>query len=257
MQTLLGPAYKWLVDTLKKVTVVQQQVNSAIQVVGMTVTNNSPTGGKIAWSACTVYLNGTAYPIAAGNSGTDPFVWWVSGASTFSHGTSYTPGPTIYPILTNVAGTADLTWNKVGASSIQAAQLVGGGVLIGLEPQVASITISGSGNSTILTYTGAGALQTIFYQTSGGYQTGGGTTLAVTIDGQTQTYTLTDAGAPDTYDKQPFAHAVNGDGTANAAMTLGLYLTFTSSVQVSVNNTSGGGWVAGTLIIRIGWGKKL
>lgn len=113
----------WWQRFFNSLNTTQSQVNSAIQVVGLTVTNNSPGGGQIAWSACTVYYNGAAYSIAAGNSSTNQFVWWVVGASTFSSGNTFTPGPTIFPILTNTAGTSDLTWNKVGAGSIKGAHL--------------------------------------------------------------------------------------------------------------------------------------
>src|SRR5579864_1357341 len=111
----------WFQDLWNKLHTTQQQTNSALQVVGMTIQNNTPSGGQISWSACTLYYNGTAYPISAGNSGTNQFVWWVVGSNSFTSGNSFVPGPTIFPVLTNVAGVADITWPKLGAGAVRGA----------------------------------------------------------------------------------------------------------------------------------------
>jgi hypothetical protein len=96
-----------------------------IIVVGMTLTNNSPAAGRIAWSACTVYYAGSSYSIASGNTAltTNKFVTWTVGAGSFVASDSFTPAQTIYLIATNTSGTADTAWNKLAMSHVQEDQL--------------------------------------------------------------------------------------------------------------------------------------
>src|SRR5579884_2300880 len=112
---------QWFQDTWNKLKNLQTQSNAALYVSGLTPKNGSPDGSDITWSACTVWYNGTAYPISAGNTtGGALLVWWNVGDTTFSSGNSFTPGPTVFGILTNNLGTADIVWNKPGAGSLQA-----------------------------------------------------------------------------------------------------------------------------------------
>jgi hypothetical protein len=249
----------WMQDLWNKLKGTQSQVNSGLQVVGLAFQNNTPVGGQISWSACTVYYNGTAYPIAAGTSGTDALVWWNVGDKVFSSGASFTPSPTTFPILTNVAGTTDLTWFKVGASSIQPSQLIGGLLPPGYQIQTpATASLGASGTTTLLSYTGAGALLTVFGQLSN-LKTSGGSTIQITVDGQpSQTINLTDTGGAgnDGFSTQANAMAVDG-GTVVANSTgivLGFYSSFQVSIAVTITIT---GFVSGGLTVGSGWAKKI
>ena len=99
--------------------------NVGIQVVGLTLTNNSPGAGNLAWSACTVYYNGTAYSIAAGNTGAtgDQQIYWTVGNGTFSHANRFAPTINVFGIATNVFGVGDTTWNKIGSLGVQGQHL--------------------------------------------------------------------------------------------------------------------------------------
>jgi hypothetical protein len=177
MQSLLGAAYKWLVDTLNKVSTTQTQTNSALQVVGMTVTNNSPSGGQISWSACTVYYNGAAYPIAAGSAGTNQFVWWVVGAAAFSSGNTFTPGPTVFPVLTNVQGSGDLAWNKIGSAAVTASHLNVGQVLIGPKGilDLTNISYTSTPGTKVSWTAGQATYKNVIYNVTAGDTSSSGT----------------------------------------------------------------------------------
>jgi hypothetical protein len=91
-----------------------------IIVAGMTLTNNSPSANKIAWSACSVYYDGTAYSVSSGNSGanTEQYVYWTVGGGSFTSAASFTPSATVFLIATNAGGVADVAWNKIAAGGI-------------------------------------------------------------------------------------------------------------------------------------------
>jgi len=254
MQKVLGAAYKWLADTLKKISTTQTQVNAAIQVVGLTVQNNTPGGGQISWSACTVFYNGTAYAIAAGSAATDALVWWNVGDAVFSHGNSYTPSPTLFPVLTNTAGTGDTTWQKVGANSIQSSQVIGGLLPPGYQIQTpATLQTSGSATTTLLSYSGsAGALLSI------GAASGVNATsvsLNITVDGgATQSYPLQTAGGGIALGFQ-LTGTLNGVSAGNqTGWTLVFNTPFKSSILVQVVIV---GWVSGGINIAASYATKV
>jgi hypothetical protein len=99
-------------------------------VVGMTLTNNNPSAGNISWSACTVYYNGTTYPISAGNTTatSQNSIYWTVGGTTLTPTAAFAPGPNIFLIATNTGGTADTAWNKQAANSIVAGNIAAGAV---------------------------------------------------------------------------------------------------------------------------------
>jgi hypothetical protein len=139
--------------TLKAASIVAAALNiTGILVDGLTLTNNSPTSGNVAWSACTVYYKGTAYAISAGNTtGGNKLVYWTVGGSTFSSANSFTPGPTVFTIATNNAGASDTAWNKVGAVSVQAANLSFGLLGFSLQnPASAAVNVGTGGSTTVL-----------------------------------------------------------------------------------------------------------
>ena len=118
----LGIAFgQWFQDTWKKLSNLQNSTGTGLYISGLTIQNNTPSGAFISWSACTVWLNGTPYPIAAGSSNS-LVVWWNVGDTTFTTGSGFTSSPTTFGILSNNQGTADTIYNKVGAASVQADQ---------------------------------------------------------------------------------------------------------------------------------------
>jgi hypothetical protein len=229
-------------------------------VTNLTLTSNSLTAGNISWSACTVWYNGIPYGIAAGNTAAgESLVWWTVGATTFSFGNSFTVNATTFPIATNTAGTADLTWNKVGANSIQESQVLGGFLPPGYQIQTpATASVNASGTTTLLNYTGGGALLTACALTNS-FKTAGGSTIQITVDGQpSQTINLTDGGGvgADPFSTQANAMAVDG-GTVVANSTgivLGFYSTFKTSILVTITVTS---YTSGALTTGVGWAKKI
>ena len=114
-----------------------------VLVTGLTLTNNSPAAGRIAWSACTVYYQGVAYAITGSNTPntTDLYVYWTVGNTTFTASASFTPATNIFLIATNSGGTADTAWNKVGRKHIQEDNL-GVSLLKGFAIQpIATVTV--------------------------------------------------------------------------------------------------------------------
>lgn len=56
--------------------------NGSLGVSGITWTNNSPTSTSVAWSAGIVSYRGITYPIAAGSSGTNSYIYWQLSSPT-------------------------------------------------------------------------------------------------------------------------------------------------------------------------------
>jgi hypothetical protein len=113
-------------------------------VVGMTLTDNSPGAGRVAWSACTVYYDGTAYSISSGStaSSAERHIYWTVGGTSFTSAASFSPGPTIFPIATSDSGTSDIAWNKLPKKGIQEDNL-GFSLLTGQQVQpLVTTTIS-------------------------------------------------------------------------------------------------------------------
>jgi len=79
----------------------------------LTITDNSPSAGYVAWSACTVYYNGTNYSIAAGNTNLK-YIWfdpaYPTAFQTSDTKTALTADMCL--VATNDNGTATETWNK-------------------------------------------------------------------------------------------------------------------------------------------------
>jgi len=106
--------------------------NTKIPVVqGLTLTNDSPTAGNVAWSACTVYYNGTAYSISSGNTtGGNRYIYWkdlgASFASSATHPGSisgWAPGED-FIIAVNDSGIGQLAWNAIANQMIGSAWIL-------------------------------------------------------------------------------------------------------------------------------------
>lgn len=91
-----------------------------IIVVGATWTDNSPSGGSIAWSGATVYYNGTEYTITNSNTALK-YIWWSATTSNTTFQSSDTR-PTLtdaeFMIATNNVGLHDLVWNATNPPTL-------------------------------------------------------------------------------------------------------------------------------------------
>jgi hypothetical protein len=116
-----------------------------VLLAGLTLTNNSPAAGRVSWSACTVYYQGTAYNIASGNtpSSAEKFITWTVGDTSFVAASTFTPGPNVFLIATNVSGSGDTAWNKIARSSIT-------GDLVDVPALQSAILTAGSINTSML-----------------------------------------------------------------------------------------------------------
>lgn len=193
--------------TIQGTTLVIKQV----LISDLTLTDNSPGGGSVAWSACTVRFNGTNYSVTGGNTA-NKFVYWDVGDGTFTAGNSFTPQVDRFLIATNVSGTADEAWNKLGNRGIQGAHVlqeaistehlnateikVGGGggkpgkfgVYNGSDAEIGFIGTDGSvegGWFKELGIGGADKDNPIIFANASGVVTIDGATLSLTISGHT------------------------------------------------------------------------
>lgn len=215
-------------------------------VLDLSISSNTPNAGNVSWSPNTILYNGQFYGIRAGNtSAGEKLIWWVVGAGSYSFGNSFTPNTTTYLIATNTGGTADVAWNKLGANSIQQANVLGG-LLFGYQvQQPATASITGAGTVTVLSYTGAGGLLSFGFDKGNltGYAT---IAFTVSVDGQpAQTY-----------------HVTNEEwiGTAAAGINTNVQISyfnvaFTSSLVVTVVTTGAG--FTGVASAIIGWATKI
>ena len=256
---------QWLQDTWNKLKNLQTQSGGGgIYITGLTLQNNKPSGGNIAWSSFTLWYNNTPYQISAGNtSAGEMLAWWNVGDTSLSIGNSFTPSPTIFEIFTNTQGTADTTYQKVGANSVQDSQVLGG-IFPGAAPQNPSnVTIAAAATSTtLLSYTGAGGIVSIgITDTSGGSGSpGGNMTLVITFDGGTpQTYTIrSSAASPSGLWTTEFLNsapgAVGSGSAANDRGIIPLGTGFKTSCLITLNTPGG---LQGSLACTVNWAKKL
>jgi len=114
-------------------------------VQGLTLTNNSPSAGYVAWNAHTLYYNGVEYSIAAGN--TDLFyIYWKDLAAVYAGSDdhpaddlgTWQPGED-FIIAINDSGSAQEAWNAI------ANQVVGSSYIMDAAIQTAHVdTINGN-----------------------------------------------------------------------------------------------------------------
>lgn len=91
-------------------------------VSGDTWTDNSPSAGYVSWNQHTLYYNGAAYVIAAGNTNLK-YIYWTGSTSYSTSNTN--PGLTDsqFVIATNVSGAHDLAWNAIANQVIGSAYI--------------------------------------------------------------------------------------------------------------------------------------
>jgi len=85
---------------------------NAIILTGDVWTNNSPTGGKIAWNQHSVVYGGASCVINAGNT-SNKYVYWTAGSHIYSTSTSHpTLGADGFMIAMNTSGIRTPVWNS-------------------------------------------------------------------------------------------------------------------------------------------------
>jgi hypothetical protein len=243
--------------------------DATVNIFGLSLTNNSPSAGNVAWSACTVFYQGVAYLISAGNTTNgDPLIFWNVGSSTFSEAGSYTPGPSTFGIATNNQGVGGITWNKVGSLAVQESMLTSG-LLFGMQvqnPAGVSVNLTQAGSTTIISITtasapkGGGFLNIGLDVTTAVSPAGnGGMFLDITIDGQaTQSIQIyaTNSGQW-VADAVNVATAVSGTGNSvGDHIHFECDVGFKSSLTVAARN-SGAGYAGGVWQATVLWAKKL
>ena len=99
---------------------------------GDTWTDNSPSAGRVAWNAHTLYYNGVAYAITA--SDTDlKYIYWTGGTTYTASNTNPVLTDGQFVIATNISGLHDLAWNAI------ANQVIGSAYIQNLAVQAAHI----------------------------------------------------------------------------------------------------------------------
>lgn len=120
--------------------------------VGLAFANNSPGAGSVAWGGFTIYWNGIAYPITAGNSAS-AILYWNAGDATLTGTTvaAYTPQTNRFVIGTNVSGTATESWNTLGSQVVTTKMLADGSItdvkvvnLSAVKITTGTLTVGGS-----------------------------------------------------------------------------------------------------------------
>ncbi|MCU0589856.1 MAG: host specificity factor TipJ family phage tail protein [Desulfobacterales bacterium] len=106
-------------------------------VQGLSLTDNSPAAGRVAWNDCTVYYNGVAYPILSGDTpATDQkYIYWKDLSNSFATSATHpasiagwVPGED-FIIAVNVAGVGQAAWNALANQVIGSAYIENLGVL--------------------------------------------------------------------------------------------------------------------------------
>lgn len=252
-------------------------------VEGLTLTNNSPAAGRVAWSACTVRYNGVTYSISSGNTPltTDTQIYWDAGNTTFTAGPSYAPQAGRFAIATNNGGTADTAWNKgagTAAKSIQESNLVFG-LLKGFAFQpvsAANVTIDTAtvpngttAATTIMNVTEEGGLLSIAIYVNTAITAGGGgvgtssVKIRLTIDGSTaQDLTIYNGAITFTTDALGVSQERTGTGSSvgdTFVMYIGFTYTISAKVEVVVSQdaTLGNGFATGQVRCTTSRAKKV
>lgn len=222
--------------------------------VGLTVTNNSPSSGRVAWNAHSIIYAGTAYAITASDTA-NALIWWNVGDTTLSSGSSYTPQAGRFLMLTNASGTNDTAWNKNASSGIVRSHLnfaLLEGMALQPPVEVTGINLNPASppqETTILNVSGsAGVLLAVQIKAESGTTGSVVATLRFTIDGATaQDYQVWDAaGAGDgrfktaVKDLSDFPQVGLGDA-AGDLWTKSLGIPFTTSCNVKVRVTGANG----------------
>lgn len=136
---------------------------------GLTLSANSPAPGRISWLACTLYYNGVAYAIAAGNTilSTHKFVYWKDLDSVFMTSIGH-PADTLsnwkpgedYIIAMNIGGNPQEAWNGIANEVIGSAYIMNAAINDAHIVSLSGVKIQSSSSVSIGMSSTYGALGT-------------------------------------------------------------------------------------------------
>lgn len=190
-----------------------------VNVLDMTLTDNSPSPGYIAWSACSVIFDGTQYTVASGNTD-KKFVYWDTGAGSFLVADAFTPQIGRFLVATNDNGTADEAWNKVAGKGIQRDNIMFA-LLEGLQPESydsGDVDLSTAADTQVIVDTtgtpGAGVVLAFSVHSTAALSADGDLKLRIQIDGATY-YDVPIIVGGHTY--HLFTKTIRSDGTGDGS----------------------------------------
>jgi len=184
--------------------------------------NNSPSAGYVSWGAHTLYYNGSAYSITAGNSN-QKYIYWsglgtaYAGAATLNDGVGPTLNDYEFIIATNVDGSHDLAWNAIANQVIGSAFILNAAIT---NAKIANLAVDNAKISDLSAIKiNAGSLQSTNWSGAAGSQLnisdgtfyiGGSTNPKLSWNGTT----LTVKGSVSVESGQAFSCTDCVDGTA-------------------------------------------
>ena len=161
-----------------------------LNVLDLVLTNDTPTAGKITWSACRVVYDGVVTNVPTGNT-ISKFVYWDVGDSTFTTADSFTPQIDRFLVATNDAGVADEAWNKIAGKGVQKSNIMFS-LLEGFQPEgydSATVDLSSVASTQAVVDTtgtpGAGVLLAFSVHSTAALTAVGDVKLRIRIDGAT------------------------------------------------------------------------
>ena len=160
---------------------------------GLTLTNNSPSAGYVAWNAHKIYYNGVEYSISAGNSNLKYIYWYNLAASLGATNThpadggvsGWTPGRD-FIIAVNISGTGQQAWNAIANQVIGSAYIMNAAINDAHVNSLSGTKISASSSVAIggTTY-GSDGIQLQYNSGNPRFYAGDGSQQYVKFDGST------------------------------------------------------------------------
>ena len=157
---------------------------------GLTLANNSPSAGYLAWGAFTIYYNGAAYSIAGGNTNLK-FVYWKDLAGTLSASDSHPPTALAdwkpqedFIIAVNIAGAGQEAWNAIANQVIGSAYIMNAAINDAHVASLSGTKIQASSSVAIGASTfGADGIQLEYNGGNPRFYAGNGAGKHITFDG--------------------------------------------------------------------------
>ena len=190
-----------------------------LNILGLALINDSPAVGKIAWSNCQVVYDGVISNIGAGSTD-KKFVYWDTGAGSFSVADAFTPQIGRFLVATNDNGTADEAWNKVAGKGIQRDNIMFA-LLEGLQPESydsGDVDLSTAADTQVIVDTtgtpGAGVVLAFSVHSTAALSADGDLKLRIQIDSATY-YDVPIIVGGHTY--HLFTKTIRSDGTGDGS----------------------------------------
>lgn len=119
---------------------------NVIVLSGDSWTDNSPSGGSIAWNSHTLVYGGASYTISAGST-SNTYVYWTGGTTYQTSSTNPALANGHFMIATNTSGAHDLAWNAlanavIGSAYIQNAAITNAKIFEMTADKIRTATLS-------------------------------------------------------------------------------------------------------------------